>query len=277
MAVTLAALSSCDLISRFIHDDEVVAELGKNRLYRSQLDAYVPKGMAPEDSEAVARQFINLWAKELLFMDVAQAQLSKQESDVTKELEDYRRSLLKFRYEQRFLSERLDTAVTRQEIESYYEGHKELFKLEVPVVKARFLDIMPDSPNLKLIKSKMSSSEYDSLVAADSLAYISAIRYEDRSDEWVSMTDFAKNFGLDYGTVLSKLRPDGFIEIPDEKGDLKVAYVTSMLKPGMVAPVDYYQNKIKDIIISSRKRELLSTLEQDLLEDALAKETLIIY
>ena len=40
---------------------------------------------------------------------------------------------------------------------------------------------------------------------------------------------------------------------------------------------NYVQNRIKDIIISTRKQALLNNLEKELLSDALDKETLIIY
>ena len=83
---------------------------------------------------------------------MAETKLSKSEKDVSRELEDYRRSLLKYRYEQRFVNERLDTAVLTKDIEAYYEAHKDLFVLDVPILKARFLDIMPDSPNYDRIR-----------------------------------------------------------------------------------------------------------------------------
>lgn len=277
VVATVMAVSSCDFIYSLIHDDEVVAKLGRQMLYRSELDAYVPKGVSPEDSTAIARQYISLWAKELLFLDVAQTRLSKQEADVSGELEDYRRSLLKYRYEQRVVSERLDTVVTDDELASYYESHADMFRLEVPIVKARFLDIMPDSPNFQTLRKKLASSAPEDLAIVDSLSFISAIRYEDKSGEWVSMTDYSRNFGTDYGSVLAKLRPDGYIEIPDENSDLKIGYVCSILRAGKTAPLEYCQKRVRDIIISNRKHELLNTLEQELLDEALANEELIIY
>lgn len=273
----IMAVASCDFVYGLIHDDEVVARIGKQMLYRSELDEYVPKGVSPEDSVTIAQQYISLWAKELLFLNMAQTHLSKQEADVSKELEDYRRSLLRYRYEQSFVNDRLDTVVTESELSEYYEAHKEMFKLEMPVVKARFLDVMPDSPNFQTLRKKLSSSDPEDLAVVDSLSFISAIRYEDRSSEWVSMIDFARNFGLDYVTVLSKLRSDGYVEIPDENKDLKIGYVCSMLKPGATAPLDYCQKRVRDIIISNRKHDLLNTLEQELLDNALANEDLIIY
>ena len=277
LLTALAMLTSCEFISGIIHDDEVVARLGNRKLYKTELDAFIPNGVSAEDSTNLALQYINTWATEQLFSDIAQQQLSKEEQDVSAELEDYRRSLLKYRYEQRYVNERLDTVVLSQEIDDYYHSHEDLFVLDVPIVKARFLDIMQDSPNLELIKDKMCSSKIEDLEMADSLAYSSALRYEDGSEKWVDMVTFARNFGTDYGTLLSKAGKDGFIVIPDERGDVKIAYICEMQRVGELAELDYCEDRIKDIIISTRKQTLLSDLERELLSDALDKETLIIY
>ena len=50
-----------------------------------------------------------------------------------------------------------------------------------------------------------------------------------------------------------------------------------MIKAGEIPPVEFCQERIKDIIISGRKHRLLTTLEQDLIEDAKAKEKFEIY
>ena len=81
--VVLPALSSCRAISSFLSDEEVVASVGVEKLYRSDLDKVIPKGMAAEDSARLARQYINTWASDLVYLGVAQEQLSKAERDVT--------------------------------------------------------------------------------------------------------------------------------------------------------------------------------------------------
>ena len=276
LALSLA-MTACEWASSLIHDDEVVARIGKHKLYRSELAGFIPHDATPADSALLAGQYIQTWAKELLFVDIANAELSKADSDVSRELEDYRRSLLKFRYEQQYISDRLDTLVSESEIEGYYTAHKDLFALQVPIVKARFLDIMKESPALETIRKKMSSDNHEDLALADSLAYTAAIRYVDRSGEWLDMPVFAKYFGYDYGTVLSKLRSDGYIQMEEGQGDVKVAYICEMRKPGTTAPLEYCRERIRDIIVSNRKHALLSSLEQDLLKNALDQEKLIIY
>lgn len=278
LATLLALLTpvSCEVLSDWIHDDGVVARVGRHKLTLSQVEEIIPDGTSPEDSLNLALQYINSWASELLFSEVAAAQLTKSEQDVSRELEDYRHSLLKYRYEQRYLNERLDTVVSRNQIEQYYETHKDLFVLERPIVKSRFLDIMQESPYLEVLKGKMSSKDYEDVSQADSLAYSSALKYEDRSDRWIDMVAFARDFGTDYGTLLARRDRDGFIELPGD-GDVKIGYICDLLPAGRPAPLEYCEDRIKEIIISNRRRDLLTTLEQDLLEDALNKKNFVIY
>ena len=115
--IVLPAFSSCRAISNILRNDEVVAQVGLERLYRSDLDAVVPKGLSAEDSTRLALQYINSWASDLVYVNIAEEQLSKAEKDVSRELEEYRKSLLKYRYEQLYVNERLDTAVSDDMIE----------------------------------------------------------------------------------------------------------------------------------------------------------------
>ena len=265
--IVLPALSSCRAISSFLRGGEVVAEVAGEKLYRSDLDAVIPKGISPEDSSFLAKQYINTWAAEMVFLGIAEEQLSKAEKDVTKELEDYRKSLLKYRYEQLYVNERLDTAVSDDLVEEYYHAHQDKFVLARPLVKARFLSISDDSPAKDQIRKRMSSSEVEDLIEADSLAYSSAFKYTTWADEWVDVTVLAREFQMDYETMLGQVR-NKWIEKVDTLGVARVAYMPEMMKKGEVAPLEYSAPAIKDIIISSRKQALISTLEQDLLKDA---------
>lgn len=271
-----ATLTSCKLVSSFIHDGEAVARFGSQKLYLSDLQAIIPDGVSPEDSANLAKQYIESWARDKAFQEIAQQRLSKEEKDVSQDLEAYRSSLLRYRYEQRYINERLDTLVTRKEVEDYYESHLESFKLERPILKARFMSIAEDSPNLPVIKRLMSSDKVEDVLAADSVAFNSARRYHDFSDRWVDAVTLAAEFGVDYVQMLSR-KSGSFIEIPDSETTVCVAYVLSMVPTGQTAPLDYCEARIKDIVISVRKHKLLTTLEQDLIEEAKSKDIFAIY
>ena len=265
--IVLPALSSCRAISSFLRGGEVVAEVSGEKLYRSDLDAVIPKGISQEDSTYLAKQYINTWASEMVYLGIAEQQLSKTEKDVTKELEDYRKSLLKYRYEQLYVNERLDTAVSEDKVQQYYEEHLDEFVLERPVVKTRFLSISSKSPMKDKIKKKMSSSESSDVLEADSLAYTAALKFMTWDGKWVDINALSSEFGLDQATLLSK-RKGNWIEHTDTTGILNVAYIEAFKDKGEMAPVEYCTPVIKDMIVSVRKQELILSLEQNLLEDA---------
>ena len=276
LMIVLPALSSCKAITSFFSGDEIVAVAGSEKLYRSDLDRILPKGMPVEDSTRLAMQYITTWASDIVYVTIAEEQLSKSEKDVTKELEDYRKSLLKYRYEQLYVNERLDTAVTDDQVREYFEAHSDKYVLQRPVVKARFLAIFSDSPAKEQIRKRMSSDDVNVLVEAASLAFSAAHKYTGWNDGWVDVAVLSREFGLDYTEVLAKKKGD-WVEIEGEDGISRIAYISDMVKEGELAPIEYAAQSIRDMIISARKQKLIMTLEQDLLKDARDNGKFVIY
>ena len=277
--IVLLAMTSCETVTSFVRElryGQVVAKVGSHRLYASELASYIPDSASPEDSTRLALQYINTWASDQLFTDVAERELSKSEKNVDSELEDYRHSLLKYRYEQKYVNQRLDTAITKAQIEKYYDDHAENFKLSLPIAKAVYMNISADSPNLEIIKKKMRSDKPEARIEADSIAFSSAFRYTDFGDRWVDLVKLSREVGTDYGTLLSQVR-DGYAELPDGNGNLNIVYFFSLMRAGQTGPVEYFEEQIRDIILSTRKQALLSRLERDLIENARNQENFVIY
>lgn len=275
-SLLLLTAVSCEMASSLVHDDQPVARVGKENLYRSEIEGRIPGMMSPEDSAGFAERYIRLWAMDRLYADVAEKQLSKAELDVSAELESYRRSLLRYRYEQRYLNDRLDTLISDRQISDYYEAHEADFALREPLMKIRFVDIMKDSPDLDEILALMSSDGHGDLVRADSLARVSALRYFDNSGSWMSASDLARYFGTSASEMLDAMDEDMIIIEPENRGDILAAYVCDMVESG-TAPLEYCTPVIRDIILSNRKHELLAALERDLLDEALDSKQFVIF
>lgn len=276
IGIVLPALSSCRAIPNFLRNDEVVAQVGIERLYRSDLEKIIPKGTSADDSTGLARQYINSWASDLVYLIMAEEQLSKSEKDVERELEEYRKSLLKYRYEQLYVNERLDTTVSDDMIEAYYNSHMESFVLRRPLVRARYLCIHTDSPGLDPIRKKMGSSLTEDVIEADSLAFSTAMEFITWNDNWIDVTVLAGKFDMGYETLLASMK-ERWVRVDDTLGVTDLAYVNDIMKSGEYAPMEYVSAEIKDIIISSRKQELILSLEQDLLRDARESGQFVIF
>ena len=282
-ALLIALLAvSCQMVHRVtdsaaeLFGDAVVARVGEHRLMRSELTAFIPAGVSSEDSLALAQSYIKSWAEDLIFLDMAEKHLSAEEKDVTKDLEDYRRTLLKYRYEERYINDRLDTLISDEAVRNYYREHMDKFLVDRPLLKVRYMIIPADSRSLKTIRELMSSDDAMDAIAADSLAFTAALRYVDSSDAWMDAIILARELGTDEVSMMSALR-NRTIEFVGDDGLLRVAYVVDMVQKGSPAPLDYCEERIKDVLLSARKHELVGGLERDLLNDALAKGKFVIY
>ena len=126
------------------------------------------------------------------------------------------------------------------------------------------------------IRKKMGSSEVSDVIEADSLAFSSAMEFTTWDNEWVDVTVLAGKFDVDFKTLMQSVK-DRWVRIDDTLGVTDIAYISEMMREGEFAPVEYVAPQIKDIIISSRKQELISSLERDLLNDARENGKFVIY
>lgn len=282
IAVLLMAATSCKVATTIVDTTnellrgEIVARAGSHKLHREQLESYIPTGVSREDSINLAHQYINAWAEDLLLVDMAEEQLSEAEKDVSEELEDYRRTLLKFRYEQRYIEQRLDTLVTDEEIVRYYNANLGKFRLERPIVKARYLTLPAGSKNLNTLRKLISSDDAQSAAEAANLSTTVAIRYVDAANAWQDALLLAQDLGMDYGKMMATLKGQ-FVEWTDEHKVLHLACLVDMVPEGQTAPLEYCIPRIRDLILSGRKHELEIQLEQDVLQDARKNKKLVIY
>lgn len=184
---------------------------------------------------------------------------------------------MKYRYEQRYVNERLDTNLSEKEIEGYYEAHESDFKLERPIVRARYARVVQGGEDMGLLRKKLVLKNAEDAIREDTLLLRDpAERYFDWSGRWIEAVEAARETGADVFSLLSNAGKAP-VEVPDGQGFMYVVYVSEMIKAGETAPLDYCRGRICDILLSTRKHDLVVALEQDLLDDARNKEKFVVY
>ena len=263
----LLCLQGCNALSSFFLDDEVVARVGHKRLYKSEVDALIPPGTPVQDSISIASSYINTWASDLVYLKVAQEKLSKSEKNVKLEVEQYRNALLKYRYEQRYIEEHLDTTVTDEQILEYYNSHQQSLVLTYPIAKVRFIRLAPASVPVDKVCSLLASDDPADQMELDSVIYSFSEKYSEFGDKWIEIPVLAREFNTDYGTLLSMMS-GSFIRMDEADGRVSLAYISAYMRSGSVPPVEFCRGRICDVVISMRKQALLADLERDLLDQA---------
>ena len=276
--IAILLCASCDWAGGLFRYgfEEPVAKVGRHTLYRSEIEPLIPVEASPEDSLRMAERYIRTWAMGLLLVEQAQLQLSKEDLNVEREVEEYRRNLLAFRYERAFLRENLDTLVTMEEAERYYRDHADEYRLEYPLVKARLISISKKSPYYDMVKSEYKATDPEYVKLLEEVCATTVDRYADFGKRWISVSQLALEMGLPVGVCISDIARESAYE-KDVEGVHYMVCILDKCAAGEVAPLEYNFDAVSDIIVSKRKQELLSNLEQELFNGGLETGKLKIY
>ena len=276
LCIVLLCLSvtSCRLYDRLFKGD-AVARVGKDVLYRSDIEKLNIKGFSREDSIRMVERYIQSWAKNRLLVDMAESHLSKADRDVEAQLEEYRQQLLVYRYEQQYVEQRLDTVVTEAEYRRFYEDNPQSFETHVPLMRGVYIRISDNSPNLNPVKSLYRSRVEEDRERLRQLCYTSAEKYY-VFDDWVSLEVIALDSGMELQDMSRILDSRSYME-SSTMGYTCLISVTDYVPAGSLAPYEYCRPRIRDVILSRRKQELITSLERNLLNDAIGSDKLIIY
>ena len=271
----LCAFTFISCKASYPDDKNVIARVGNNVLLRSEVEHLIPSGTPSSDSIAMIQQYINSWALKYLLITKAEKEMPDVHNSINREIDDYRNSLIAYRYEKRYIEQRLDTLVSENEGRQYYFDNQDDFILKNSVVKSRIIKISPSSPNLARIKSMYKVEEVDEVSELERICYNSADRYTNFDNQWIDLSVIVGELlpiNIDDAERQIKIR--NYIEVRDSLYNY-MAFFPEIVSPDHVAPFEFYQQRIKEIIIGKRKQELLDKLEKDLIREALNNNTII--
>jgi hypothetical protein len=264
---------SCSLNTR--ENDKIVARAGDKYLYFSEMSDIFPKGCSKDDSTALAKLYIDNWIKTRLLLKKAELNLSREQLDISEEIETYRTSLLIYKYEDELLQEKLDTAVLESEIQSYYDANMANFSSEEYVVKAVYIKLPANAPTLwKVRRWYVSDLEKDVQDLTD-YCRSHAVEFGFFDDEWVSWAKIEKELPQKESATRQLVQSD---RIEQQDGEFNYfVRIKGKRTPGDTAPLVFVRDKVKSILINKRKLKFISELEKNIYNDALVKKQFEIY
>ncbi len=206
---------------------------------------------------------------------MAERYLSKEQKDVSQELEDYRLSLLIYKYEKMYLEQRLDTVVSSREISMLYNEAPQNFVLTKPIAKAVYIKVPTALPQTKRIREIYCSLKTEHREELAELCSVTAEKYTNFEDEWIGADFLATELPIDIKQI-EKEWPKGCMEV-EENGYTYFVHLQETADTGSQAPVEYEKEKITAIVRNRRRQELLKNLENSIYNDALNHNKLKIY
>jgi len=257
--------------------DSLVARVKDQYLLKEDLKAVLPKDLSTTDSTLFVNAYINRWARRHLLMEGAQRNLSvEQQKNYEDLISQYRTDLYTKAYLDGLVQQNLDTVISQEEVERFYELNNESFKLNENLIRLRYIKMAQSALNKEEIIERFR--RYDSLdrTVLDSIS-VQFNSYSLRDSVWVSASQVINKIPVlkaqDKGELL---KISNFIQLKDSI-NLYLINVVDVKKENEYAPLQYVLPSIKQMVSNKRKLELIKQLERDIINDAIETNDFEIY
>jgi len=273
--ILLVVLGSCADLFRSDADDRIVATANGKELRISELAERIPDGLSERDSITLAENYITKWIQNEILIQKANESLTSSEQDFTKQMDEYRNSLLLFTLEQKLVSQYLDTVVTPAQIEAYYFENRSQFELKGNIIKFDFVKITKKSRHLREFRNLLKSSDPDYMIKLAQYAEKNATDYW-FANEWVSFNELLNEMPLEVDNQALYLRRTQYAEVEDSLYYYLVR-INDYKTADSISPLEFEGEKIRNIILNARKMELIEMKRQEFIDQAFKDDKAKIY
>lgn len=268
-------LFSCKNMNKQVQE-EPVARVFDSYFYPSDLDRLIPDGVSTDDSTRIARRLIEEWVREKLLLNRAEQYLSAEQKDVDKQIDEYRSSLLTFKYKQKLLSQNLDTLVKPEELEEYYNLNSSNYILDTDVVKVNYVKVPVDAPQITDVRRWYKSEEPEDLDNLEKFCISFASNYMIKGDKWLKTNNLFDATPLKVSNLSNYLNYTKNIELNDSTYYYFI-HIIERIQEGQIAPLSLVEEDIQSVIINKRKIKFIEDLETSVYNDGRAKNKVEIY
>lgn len=257
-------------------EPDALVKVNDRILTRNEVESLIPKGTTSADSLLLAESYIKKWVKDELVLKIAKRNLGSDKETIDKLVDAYRRSLLRYRYQEKLIQEKLSDEIQESDVLTYYDTNKEKFVLDKNLIKGLFLKVPADAPNLSEVKTWYKSGNVASLEKIEKYSIQNAAIYEYFFDKWVDFDEIRNNIPNQISNPESFLRTNKTLEVTDSSF-CYLLNIRQVLLKGQVEPFVYAEPRIREILINQRKLDFIKEFEEELYNDALDGGDVIFY
>lgn len=249
-------------------EDRIIARYNDENLLSQVIDDAVPKNLSPKDSIVFVKHFVNQWARKQAILEHAVFNLSDEDLNIDQLVENYRSSLIRQRFEQDYLNQKMDTVVTKKQKETYYQKYQEVFLLKESIARIRYIRVGKVAPDIEELKERLEIQSVDDEIWLIDYANQFAKRHYFKTDTWVKINDFVEELPIDEFQKNILYNTKKVLQFEDEKDYFLLKIVDYKIK-NQIPPLNYVQEQVQSLILHQRKKQMLQELENVLFEKAL--------
>jgi hypothetical protein len=256
--------------------ERTVARVYSEYLYESDLKSVIPKGTTTKDSITLAKSYIDNWIRQQLVIHQARQNLTDEQMDFTQQLDNYKNSLIIFAYENELVRQKLDTLISEEDIENYYDANKQNFLLKDNIVQLQYVKLPLKSAFVKQFRKLLISDDPADRTLLAQQCEKNASDYFLDDQNWLPFSDVLKQIPIKTYNQEEFLKSRRDIECQDSAFLYLVRFRDFKIKEN-VSPLSLEKDRIRNIILNKRKIDLIKKMREDIFEQAQKKNDFEIY
>jgi hypothetical protein len=254
-----------------------VAKAGNIVLYYDEIPDQVKEGINPDDSIATVQNYVTKWAKRELMFQKAELNLSQElRNEIEQHLAETRLNLVVYEYQRMMMLQKMDTIISHEELQNYYTNNENSFMLTSNIVKALFIKIPVETPDISKIKMLLRSYNQKDIQDLESLCYQFAERFDDFREEWITLDRLSLELKEDISNQENFLKRNNYYETTDSNS-VYLIKINDYRLIGSLSPFEYVEDDIKRVIWNTRRIEFIQDLENGILNEAIKRNDLKVY
>jgi len=266
---------SCDYFKPETSEN-AIARVNNSFLYEADIQKLITDNTSKEDSTLIVNNYINRWATQQLLIDQAKINLTADKLEqYNKLVQEYQNDLLTEAYKNVIVSKQLDSVISEQEYQEYYETNKDNFKLKDLLVKLRYVQLPVNYDGLSNVREKLNRYNEKDRKSLNSQDY-QFISSNFNDSVWIKKEVLTHALPIIRGTNEQVLKKSNFAQLQDSLG-VYLVKIENVLNPNDTAPLSYVKPTLRQIILNKRKLELIKKLETDITKDAIETNNFEIY
>ena len=254
-----------------------LARIQDDYFYFEDIKDIFPKNLSKEDSIIYVKNQILKWAKNHIIYDKALINLDKDEQFELLELvESYKNDLLSHYYQEKMVKALMDTLISKNEIKKYHDLNKLNFKLNQDLLKGRYLKIKSDNYNINDVVKRFRRFNKNDVAFLDSISLQFTSFYFNDS-VWINKEMFFNKFPEINKNVKNRIIKKSLFYQLEDSLELYLIKINESIFRNDLAPIEFIQPTIKQILLNKKKLEFISKFEKDLIDDAIQKKEFEFY
>ncbi|MEO5911140.1 MAG: hypothetical protein ABIP95_09650 [Pelobium sp.] len=265
---------SCDSLTK--SEEKPVAKVYDKYLYPKDLEGLVPKNTHGNDSVSIVKGFIDQWQHEQVIQHQAETNINIDNKYIQEQLDNYRKSLIRFQYEQELISQKLDTLVSEQEVKKYYEEHPENFQLKKPILKASYIKLPASAPKIQMVKKLFGSKDMRDIDLVEKYCFKYSTNFSLMDTTWHYTEELENIFPI---AKIGERNFDNLNRIFEisENNTLYLIILRDSKFRDSLSPLAFEKENIKNLILNQRKLTLINQMETEVFNEAQKNNELEVY